>query len=729
MNLALIFSATSATLGVVTAANGAPEASPYTWGNVAIVAGGFIPGIEFSPAKAGLAYARTDIGGAYRWDQAQQKWIPLLDWLGHNDSNLMGVESIAPDPVDPNRVYMAVGTYTQSWASDGAILRSDDRGRHWRRTDLPIKLGGNESGRSMGERLDIDPLQRNVLFFGSRMSGLWRSADYGATWSKVTSLPVQDDPGAIGISFIAFNPQRSDRGRATSNIYIGVTNSPTPIYHSSDGGVTWRPVGGQPAGFMPHQGKIDRRGVLYITYSDHQGPNDISDGAVWKFDTLTGTWADITPVVPKANGVPSFGYAGLALDSHSPGTLMVSTMDRWNGGDDIYRTVDDGKSWISFRKSAVMDDHLSPWLNWGKPNATFGWWIGALAIDPFNSSHVLYGTGATMWSSTDASISSLNPISHWKVGAAGIEETAVNCLASPPEGPFLLSGVSDIGGFRHDNINSSPPSGMSSNPIFGGTTGIDFAQQNPSFVVRVGTGSPGGAYSNDGGNTWTPFSATPPGAQGEGSVAVASDGSTIVWAAKAATPAYSADNGASWQQCGGLGPGAVVAADRSDPHMYYAYDGTSKVLFASRDGGAKFEQLAQGLPDNVKLSASPSQAGDLWLACGYKGLYHSTDGGKSFAKLPQVGTADTLGFGKAALGQSNPALYIAGQIGQVYGVYRSDDGGRDWTRINDDSHQFAWIGQDVTGDPRVYGRVYIATNGRGIIVGQPGQTTIAGAGL
>ena len=106
---------------------------PYVWKNVAILGGGFVTGIVFSPVERHLAYARTDVGGAYRWDEAANAWVPLLDWVTQPDWNLHGIESIAADPVDANRVYMAVGTYVKPWAGNGAILRSSDRGaRHTR---------------------------------------------------------------------------------------------------------------------------------------------------------------------------------------------------------------------------------------------------------------------------------------------------------------------------------------------------------------------------------------------------------------------------------------------------------------------------------------------------------------------------------------------------------------------------------------------------------------------
>jgi hypothetical protein len=52
-------------------------------------------------------------------------------------------------------------------------------------------------------------------------------------------------------------------------------------------------------------------------------------------------------------------------------------------------------------------------------------------------------------------------------------------------------------------------------------------------------------------------------------------------------------------------------------------------------------------------------------------------------------------------------------VSGVRGVFRSDDGGASWVRINDDGHQYGNAGSAISGDPRVYGRVYLGTNGRG----------------
>jgi xyloglucan-specific exo-beta-1,4-glucanase len=64
------------------------------------------------------------------------------------------------------------------------------------------------------------------------------------------------------------------------------------------------------------------------------------------------------------------------------------------------------------------------------------------------------------------------------------------------------------------------------------------------------------------------------------------------------------------------------------------------------------------------------------------------------------------------------ALYAVAQIAGVRGIFRSIDAGQTWVRINDDQHQWGRAGDTaITGDPRIFGRVYIGTNGRGIFYG------------
>ncbi|WP_422734844.1 WD40/YVTN/BNR-like repeat-containing protein [Micromonospora sp. WMMD558] len=180
-----------AVVAVPFTAAGAPPSEAYAWKNVRIDGGGFVPGIVFNPTEKDLIYARTDIGGLYRWEQATGSWTPLLDWVGADRWGWNGVVSVATDPVQTNRVYAAVGMYTNSWdPNNGAILRSTDKGATWQAFELPFKNGGNMPGRGMGERLAVDPNRNSVVYYAAEGgNGLWRSTDHGATWAKVTSFP------------------------------------------------------------------------------------------------------------------------------------------------------------------------------------------------------------------------------------------------------------------------------------------------------------------------------------------------------------------------------------------------------------------------------------------------------------------------------------------------------------------------------------------------------------
>ncbi|MEY9841121.1 RICIN domain-containing protein [Streptacidiphilus sp. EB103A] len=686
-----------------TSPSASASASPgsYAWHNAEINGGGFVDGLVFNPSRKDLLYARTDMGGAYRWDAAGKTWIPLTDWVSSKDANLLGIESLATDPVDPDRLYLAAGTYTSSWAGNAAILRSTDAGKTFQRTDLPFKLGSNEDGRSMGERLAIDPNNHGTLYLGTRKNGLWRSTDYGVTWGQVSTFPVTGGASSgVGLSFVTFDATHS------GTIYVGVADSGTSLYRSTDGGSSWQAVPGQPTGQLPQHGVLSGDGSLYLTYTNAVGPNGVTAGSVWKYTPNSGGWKDIAP----SSG--NYGFAGLAVDAQHPSTVMVTTLDRWWPSDEIYRSTDGGSSWKALGATSVRDDSAAPYEGTG-----IGHWMGALAIDPFDSGHVLYGTGSGIWTSADVTASDSGGSTHWTVGAHGLEETAVLGLIAPPGGASVISALGDVSGFRHVDVTKEPGSALSG-PLFNNTTGIDFAQSSPAFIVRVGYGNAQhGAYSSDGGSTWAPFTGIPVTGAGGGTVAVSADGTTVVWTPSGQSPYRSTDKGASWSAVAGLPADALVTADRSTAGVFYSLSGGT--LYASTDSGRSFTARATGLGSG-QLKAVPGIAGDLWIAVG-SGLLHSTNGGASFAKAAAdaVQSAIGIGFGKAAPGASYQALYLTGTVSGVTGVFRSTDAGATWTRINDDQHQFGGLGGFITGDPDVYGRVYLGTNGRGVLYADP----------
>jgi MYXO-CTERM domain-containing protein len=682
----------------------AQTAESYVWQSVAIRGGGFVPGLVFSTVEQNVLYARTDMAGAYRWDETKYGWIPIMDWLTRPDMKYIGVESIAADPVDSNVVYMAVGTYT---SSNGQIIRSADRGDTWTRYNIATPMGGNADGRSLGERLMVDPNKTSILYFGSRTTGLWKSTDSAATWAKVASFPVTGT-NPYGLSFVVFDKTSGTAGNGSSTIYVGVaaTTAGTNLYRSADSGATWTLVTGTspPSGMMPHHGVLASDGNLWIAYNSSSGPNSISSGSVWKLNTATSTWTNVNPAGHGG------GIGGISVSASDPNYALASTLDWW-APDEIYRTTNGGTSWTAIGRSATHNMNGAEYLCFGPANCTTpssAGWAGDIEIDPFNQSRAFYVTGQGVWSSKNSDAASGIV---WSFEDKDFEETVGLDLTSSVK-TAVFAVVGDIGIIRtpNDALDTPSPTGMVTNPKFGNGNSVDFAGLKPSIVADCGTGSPSGGYSTDNGLTWKPFASQAGGSK----VAVGADGTVFVWDQK-----YSTDNGATWTACAGLPSGARVASDRVNPKKFYAFSGGT--LYASTDGAATFTAATTGLSGSGRAAAVFGVEGEVWVSAG-SNLYHSKNSGAGATKVTGPSQVYSVGFGMAAPGSSYPAVYIIGTVSSVSGVFRSTDQGATWLRVNDDQHQFGQM-DNVAGDEDYYGRVYVTTQGRGIPYGQPGTPT------
>ena len=80
-----------------------------------------------------------------------------------------------------------------------------------------------------------------------------------------------------------------------------------------------------------------------------------------------------------------------------------------------------------------------------------------------------------------------------------------------------------------------------------------------------------------------------------------------------------------------------------------------------------------------------------------------------------------VAVGKAADGAAYHTVYVWGRAklggNDVEGLFRSLDAGMSWQRINDDRHRFGRLGA-LAADPLEFGTVYLAPEGRGVIVGK-----------
>jgi photosystem II stability/assembly factor-like uncharacterized protein len=669
----------------------------YQWKNVSIGGGGYVTGIFLHPLQQNLAYIRTDVGGFYRWDAVNSRWLPLTDWMTLAQSNYFGGEALALDAQNPNVVYIACGKST-AFGAIGTIFKSTDQGATWSKLNIDLKMGGNDDKHWAGERLVVNPLNSNVIFFGSRLDGLWQSSDAGATWSKVTSFNATLTSG-IGITSLAF-----DKVLTPGTLYAAAYGD--GVYQSTDTGVTWQKLAGSPAQVNRLATAPD--GSLYAT---HQS-------GVSKFSG--GVWSNLQP------GGLSAPFCAISINPLNPNDLLTALGETQQTK--IFRSTDSGATWTEKQRT-----HAStvPW--WTDVMLT-DQWIAAMEFDPSAPGRVWFTDwgGVLRTESIDAQPALFV---NYEVGH---EELVNFALAAPAQGALLLSGHADQDGFNHNNgLDSFPSRNFSANggPVFQDTYSIAYCEQNQAFMYRAGGNRWNNvrniAKSTDGGVTWsaTNWAASFPGVRTLRVAVSASNPANFVAIVDNGTAQVTQDGGSTFTAVSGLPAGPAgpwyynqpVAADKVIAGTFYYLDTAGRV-YRSTDGGATFARAnPTALPSAVSIAIKtpPGTANEVWAGLNFNGLFRSTNGGTTFTKIANVNRAFLFAFGAPQPGSTTPALFLYGTIGGIDGIFRSLDRGVTWTNIADPNVAIGDNPQVMEASWQQFGLVFIGTNGRGIYYGTP----------
>ncbi len=694
------------------------HAEPYQWKTVQLHGMGFVTGLVAHRLDVNLIYAKTDVGGVYRWDHFNTKWVPLLDGKGID----FEIESIAIDPSNADVVYIA---------TDSTTYRSADRGATWTKQSLRVYMHGNGDWRQAGERLAVDPNGNGaVLYFTSRTDGVWKSDNTGATWTRVSALPAGTDAGG---AFVVFDKSSGNATTPSAIVYAGIMGF--GVYKTVNSGGAWNLLAGGPTVTLrPIGASIASDSTLYVCYAG--GAYGSGDGAVYKYRNSAAT--NVTP----ANRA-STGFAGVSVDPANPLHILAY---EFNGGSKaIHRSINGGTSWTelpfnnrsSGTKNVTEPFYYPTWSAWT--------YSGEIMVDYSGSVWLSNGFGVYRTANIEGSPA------QWVALMKNLEEICVTTLKAPPVvgGAVLFSGVADMLGFRHTNTDSVPNVKIMPDQ-FGYISGIGYCVGTPSFMAYVGSDQNNGVckaqYSANNGQTWNDFAKQPTGAF-NGNIAVsATNPQVMVWAPCAAswtTPAnvaahYTINGGATWVPCTGLptsndaslqwSNSQFLVADKVNGNLFYCYDpgcypAATGVLYRSVDGGKNWSMVKSGLAEGwqMKIEAVPGREGHLWFGT-TKGnsLRRSVDSGATWASFDFTQTG-RFGFGKAIAPSVEPSVYVYGTRAGHTGIFRSVDLGTTWTEISNGNLPGNVI--DVEGDMRVEGRVYIGWSGRGIMQGDIAPAT------
>ena len=674
----------------------------WSYSQLAMGGGGYVNGV-FSTSEEGLYYARTDVGGAYRWDDSQGRWQSLSYWVTEENVGMMGIDGLAVDPDEPNKLYLLAGT---SYFSNGNtwVLISEDYGDSFEAVDISslVSNSGNGMGRQNGERIAIDPVNNDIIYIGGRTGGLIKSTDGGRTWEQVkalSSLTNVNTSNSNGICTIAIDPDSSN-GSECGRIFVGVSKGGEDnVFVSEDGGASWAAVADLPTNLFPQRMRFDGQGDLLITYADSEGPwGGNGTGGIRRLNITSG---EVTDISPKNR---SFG--DIAISPDDPDKMVAVTENVWmeqpNGafGDEFYVTADGGATWDCINDAMSFSVGEIKWI----ANAAMHW-CGSLAINPYNDSEIKVTSGNGIFSCDN--IWDDSPVFYFD--SKGLEETVPMGLVTIPDGP-IITAVLDYDGF----VNEDPFTyGYVHNSQAGAMTDIAVAYGNTDVWVKCG--SDGYMYTLDGGSTWTKTKTKPVSGANSGVVGVSADGSRFFWSPEGAYALYyTDDNGGTWQQSAGVYITGSIAGDPVNSDYVYAASGGT--FYMSSDGGANFTETFNAFASSMKIAVVPGKEGVVYLPA--MGLQVSSDHGQSFTRLDGAAACMGVGVGKGAADKQE-ALYIWGKptSDDPMGIYWSVDGGTSWKPVSTE-YQFGGMGNGyfIKGDINVTGRCYISTVGLGVVV-------------
>jgi photosystem II stability/assembly factor-like uncharacterized protein len=350
-----------------------PPAADYSrggkWKRLAVSgAGGLVSGLAMDPADSQVLYAVTQ-EGLYKTSDGAGSWRKVLESGGE----------VAVDPVSPSTVYVVVLD-----AKSPKIRRSDDSGASWTELDSSVLLDSKSKseyvwdGGSFGPPVTVGAANASTIYMDTD-SGVWRSVDRGASWSKVTRNEMtqktvagwSSGPAASPLGLYGKKVEDMDDGSSgvvevavadpgdSSVIYAGTMGG--GVFKSVDSGATWhRSSTGMTSspvyGFVPDPVSPS---VLYAS-TDSGIQKSANGGATWSLILAGGQYMGDFVDLGNGRGSQSTGMPSVVVAPSSPSTLYA-----WNG-EGISRSEDGGAIWSHRAGEGLLTAGSKPTGNTGR---------------------------------------------------------------------------------------------------------------------------------------------------------------------------------------------------------------------------------------------------------------------------------------------------------------------------------------------------------------------------
>ncbi|MCU0646965.1 MAG: glycosyl hydrolase [Gemmatimonadaceae bacterium] len=286
-------------------------------------------------------------------------------------------------------------------------------------------------------------------------------------------------------------------------------------------------------------------------------------------------------------------------------------------------------------------------------------------------------------------------------------------------------------------------------PFRGGRVGAVVGDPTQRLVFYMGAVNGGVWKTTNAGQSWTNLTDSVSTISSVGAIAIAPSDANVIYVGTGERDLRedlthgngvwrSTDGGATWKSLG-LADTRQTGAIRVDPRdpdrVYVAAMGHAfgpnreRGIYRSLDGGTTWKQVLF-LDDStgaIDLAMDPSNPRILYAAMwkfqrfpwgmnqggGKTGIYKSTDGGDTWTSLTDASGLPARPLGRIGLAVSpaRPQRVWASVEApdSSGGIFRSDDGGASWTRVNGEQkfHVRAWYYSTLTADPLDENTVYV----------------------
>jgi photosystem II stability/assembly factor-like uncharacterized protein len=596
------------------------RAVSYRWSNVPIPSPvGTVQALAVAPSDPSVVYADSGNGVFVSVDAG-------ATWTRRSDKS--HVLAFAVDPTNPSIVWAGSGRIGDS-DRDSGLWKSTDGGASW--TLLTVTPTGS-FGQFPTYAVAIDSVVPSTVYAGTSV-GLYGTTDGGATWTALTNgFPPLTNIFALGIA-----------PSSHSTIYAGTAyGGGIGVFKSTDRGASWTPL---PSGIPNTDVRalvVDPTDANVVYRSDYSvGISKTTDGGLH--------WTLVLPV----RAVVAF-----AIDPTAPGTVYACLeTDSYSVKGGLLKTTNGGATW------AHSDSGLD------------GLVVRTLAIDPRSSSRLYAGSTPNpevppplpaysgVFLSSDGGTT-------WRPSSQHFALARFSTVTLDPRIPSTIF----LDAMR------STDGGITWRPVDVNAKFFVFDPRNASTVYA----GPPLSKSTDGGATWAPPTLVGLGAGVVGFGIDPATTSTFYAVSSNGVFSKSVDAGLTWTSTIFIAPIVTsFAIDPAIPRTLYA--GTLTGLLESRDGGDSWFRVVGGWPEltlygstSVRLLGTDPATNAVYVnvnASG-EGMYRSTDGGATWAKLQGLGGEY---ISVLTIDPSNGTLYAADNAGVVR---RSTDNGASWTSVS-----------------------------------------------